>query len=55
MGLPGRVNEAVALVDDVLLVKGIGINPEDLAAIRADHADLTARRVARGKKDSHGE
>lgn len=50
----GRLLDAVALVDDVLLTKGAGMTAADLAAIRGDHADLTARRVARGKEVAHG-
>lgn len=45
----GRLNEAVALVDEVVLVQGLGMSPAALRAIRQDHADLTARRAARGK------
>lgn len=45
----GRLLDAVAAVDDVLLVKGLRISDKSLAAVRRDHADLTARRVARGK------
>jgi adenine-specific DNA-methyltransferase len=45
----GRLLDAVALVDEVLLVDGLGIGRRPLSAIRRDHADLTARRVARGK------
>lgn len=45
----GRLLDAVSAVDDVLLVKGLGISDKSLAAVRRDHADLTARRVARGK------
>ena len=42
----GRLLEAVAVVDEVLLA---AVPAGQLAAIRADHADLTARRVARGR------
>ncbi|GGM09578.1 N-6 DNA methylase [Nakamurella endophytica] len=50
----GRLLEAVALVDDVLLTRGLGMAAAHLAAIRNDHADLTARRVARGKDSARG-
>lgn len=42
----GRLLEAVAVVDEVLLA---AVPAGQLAAIRADHAELTARRVARGR------
>lgn len=45
----GRLMDAVAAVDDVLLVKGLRISKTSLGAVRADHADLTSRRIARGK------
>ncbi|MBB2891890.1 N-6 DNA methylase [Flexivirga oryzae] len=45
----GRLLDAVAIVDDVLLTNGIRMSNKSLRAIRADHAELTARRVARGK------
>lgn len=51
----GRLLDAVALVDDHLLVRGLGIGVELLAAIRHDHAALTARRVARGREVRRGE
>lgn len=51
----GRLLDAVTLVDDVLLTQGLGMGTADLAAIRADQASLTARRVARGKEGSRGE
>lgn len=51
----GRLLEAVALVDDVLLTRGLRMNDDHLASIRSDHADLTARRVARGKEGTRGE
>lgn len=46
----GRLLEAVELVDDVLLTRGLGIRSPELEAVRRDHAALTARRVARGRK-----
>lgn len=45
----GRLLEAVALVDEVLLTGSMGLNRKRLQAIRQDHADLAARRIARGK------
>lgn len=42
----GRLLEAVADVDEVLLAD---LDAAQLRAIRTDHADLTARRVARGR------
>lgn len=47
----GRLLEAVRLVDEVVLIRGLAIPAASLAAIRDDHARLTARRVARGKGD----
>lgn len=44
----GRLLDAVAVVDDVLLTGHLGIPAADLQALREAHADLTARRVARG-------
>ena len=51
----GRLLEAVALVDDVLLTQGLNMDAAHLEAIRSDHADLTARRVARGKDSAHAQ
>lgn len=45
----GRLLHAVAAVDDVLLVNGLRLSEKALVAVRSDHADLTARRTARGK------
>lgn len=45
----GNLREAVDLVDEVLLTKGMRFPTSALAAIRHDHAELTARRVARSK------
>ena len=45
----GRLLDAVAAVDDVLLIKGLRMSKKDLAAVRTEHAGLMARRVARGK------
>lgn len=43
----GKLLEAVALVDEVLLVGELGMSPADVRVLREAHADLTARRVAR--------
>lgn len=45
----GRLLQAVSVVDDVLLTSGLRLGKKALSAVRADHADLTARRTARGK------
>ncbi|TGN65405.1 SAM-dependent DNA methyltransferase [Nocardioides eburneiflavus] len=45
----GHLLDAVAAVNDVLLVKGLRMSKRSLAAVRDEHAGLTARRVARGK------
>lgn len=45
----GRLLDAVTLVDQVLLVDGLGMSEQELASIRADHKVLTGRRIARGK------
>lgn len=44
----GRLLEAAKLVDEVLLVGQLGMKRADVRALREGHADLTARRVARG-------
>ncbi len=44
----GRLLDAVALVDDVLLTGHLGVSPSQLSALRDAHANLTARRTARG-------
>ncbi|MGK2875381.1 MAG: HsdM family class I SAM-dependent methyltransferase [Nocardioides sp.] len=45
----GRMTDAVSLVDEVLLGRGLRLGRAALAAIREDHANLTARRIARAK------
>ncbi|MDA2889849.1 N-6 DNA methylase [Mycolicibacterium sp. BiH015] len=45
----GRLLDAVAVVDEALLIGTSSLNRRALGAIRRDHAGLTARRVARGK------
>ncbi|MDL9938905.1 N-6 DNA methylase [Gordonia sp. ABSL1-1] len=46
----GDLLGAVALVDDVLLTSGMRLTRKQIAALRRDHADLTARRMARSKE-----
>jgi adenine-specific DNA methylase len=45
----GRLLDAVALVDEIVLTRGLRLSTKSIQAIRTDHAELTARRVARGK------
>jgi adenine-specific DNA-methyltransferase len=45
----GCLVEAAHLVDDVLLVGELGMSRADVRALRDAHAELTARRVARGQ------
>lgn len=47
----GRLQDAVAIVDEILLERGLGMSPCELDAVRTDHASLTARRFTRGKGD----
>jgi hypothetical protein len=44
----GRLTEAARLIDDLLLVGGLGMKRSDVKALREAHSELTARRVARG-------
>jgi adenine-specific DNA methylase len=44
----GRLLDAVGIVDDVLLVRHLKLSRANVAALRDAHAELTARRVARG-------
>lgn len=46
----GRLLDAVRLVDDVLLLGGLGMSKLEINAVRGAHAEMTARRVARGKE-----
>jgi adenine-specific DNA methylase len=46
----GRLTEAARLIDDLLLVGALGMKRSDVRALREAHAELTARRVARGGK-----
>lgn len=46
----GKLLDAARLVDDVLLVGELGMSRGDVRTLREAHADLTARRVARGSR-----
>jgi hypothetical protein len=46
----GRLTDAARLVDDLLLVGVLGMARSDVRALREAHAELTARRAARGGK-----
>lgn len=46
---PGGLLAAVEAVDEVVLVGALGMSAGDVADLRRAHAELTARRVARGK------
>ena len=43
----GKLLDAVALVDDVLLIGELGLSPVQVGVLRDAHAELTARRMAR--------
>ena len=43
-----RLQDAVRLVDEVLLAGQLGLSPREVSALQAAHAALRARRVARG-------
>ncbi|MDQ4024494.1 MAG: SAM-dependent methyltransferase [Actinomycetota bacterium] len=43
----GRVTEAAELIDEVLLVRHLGLRPVEVAALRGAHAAMQARRRAR--------
>lgn len=51
----GRLLTAVSLVDEIVLVDGLGVSRAGLGAIRFDQASLAARRAARGKDGGRGE
>ncbi|KJL22923.1 Modification methylase Eco57IB [Microbacterium oxydans] len=46
----GRLVEAAKLVDDVLLIGELGMKRSEVKALRDAHAELTARRTARGQR-----
>jgi adenine-specific DNA-methyltransferase len=48
VGRPGGLAEAVKLLDDVLLVGQLGIAASEVKSLRDAHAELAARRAARG-------
>jgi len=50
----GRLLNAVALVDEVLLVDALGMNRAALLAVRNEHRTLAARRGTRGKENARG-
>jgi hypothetical protein len=45
----GRLLDAVALVDDVLLARGLGLSPGGVAALARAREALAGRRAARGR------
>lgn len=49
----GQVLEAAKLVDDVLLVRTLGMRRADVAEIRAARADLSKRRESRSRRGSN--
>lgn len=50
----GRLLNAVALVDEVLLVDALGMTRAALLAVRNEHRMLAARRGTRGKENARG-
>ncbi|MEJ7706173.1 MAG: N-6 DNA methylase [Nocardioidaceae bacterium] len=46
----GRLLDAVRLVDEVLLVRGLGLSAREIDAVREAHSAMTTRRAARGKE-----
>lgn len=49
----GKLIEASKLVDDVLLVGELGMARAEVRVLRDAHAELTARRVARGRRGAN--
>lgn len=49
----GNLTDAAKLLDDVLLVGELGMTRADVRLLRDAHAELTARRVARGVRGAH--
>ncbi len=49
----GKLTEASKLVDDVLLVGELGMARAEVRVLRDAHAELTARRVARGRRGAN--
>ena len=50
----GRLLDAVRLVDEVLLMGGLGLGKEQVQALEKGHAMLRARRTARGRRGKRG-
>lgn len=50
----GRLLDAVALVDSVVLTQGMRLSKSSIESIRRDHVDLTNRRMSRSKETSRG-
>jgi hypothetical protein len=46
----GRLLDAVRLVDDVLLVRGLALGVREIDAVREAREEMTRRRAARGKE-----
>lgn len=46
----GKLTEAARLVDEVVLIGELGVSRADVKRLRESHADLMARRVARGTR-----
>lgn len=46
----GKLMEAARLVDEVVLIGELGVSRADVKRLRETHADLMARRVARGTR-----
>lgn len=49
----GKLIEASKLIDDVLLVGELGMSRTNVRLLRDAHAELTARRLARGRRGTH--
>ena len=49
----GKLIEASKIVDDVLLVGELGMSRANVRVLRDAHAELTARRGARGRRGSN--
>lgn len=48
-----RLTDAAKLLDEVLLMGEVGMSRAEVRALREAHAELTARRVARGARGTH--
>jgi adenine-specific DNA-methyltransferase len=49
----GKLTDAAKVLDDVLLIGELGTPRADVRALREAHAELTARRTARGSRGTH--